>query len=241
MPKLNQSGFVPIIVIFLTLLIVGSAYVIVKNSGIGEPGYDPTASFQGSVSGQIKPKISPSVSPSNKKFPSSFSPTKVPTTTPTASNNSSASNSSNGSSSNNSNNQSNSSNNSAATNTPTPSLTTASPATLMSVDKTTVNVTISKAGKTSGYLYGSYGSGVTITSNSGSGYSLANDQGQSGVGIGTYGSSGLLPGKSYYLAPFITADKANGIYTGTNTFTYYDSQSKSYPGATISYTITLTD
>lgn len=225
--KYNQLGFAPIVIILLLGLVGGSIFVAIRNNVATQVTPSPTPAASSAPS--VTPSSKPSTSPTTKASPT---PSPSATPTPTTSQASPASSSSPSPSP-------------TPTSTPTSSPSTSpSPNTsneIMSVDKTSVNVTIQRNGKTIGFLYGPYPSGVTIKSNNGSGFSVINDQGQSGVGIEGYGSSGLLPGQSRYLAPFITADKANGTYLGTNTIIYYDMQSKSSTGPTISYTIILTD
>lgn len=95
--KLKQSGFIPIIVIVLGLIIIGSATIIIRNAGFSEPQFNPSLGFQGSVSAIIKPKGTPKPSLS-KHTTITLTPTTKPSSTTsnsTSSNNSSANQSSN--------------------------------------------------------------------------------------------------------------------------------------------------
>lgn len=235
--KSRSNGFVvlPIVLLGFVILISGVFFargvLELKTPDFVEPflvvyhSPVPSSTSSAEINNTAK-KVIPSM-----KVSASTKPSTTLAPSPTNSNNS-----------NNSTNQNTNSNNNQSANTSTSPSSTPAPIEstapeAFSVNKTSVTSTIKRNGKTTGM---GFGDGITATSNTSYGYSVANDQGQSGVGLES-GSTGLLPGQSRNILTFITFDKPNGTYTGTNTITYYDENSKSHTGPTINYTITLTD
>lgn len=136
----------------------------------------------------------------------------------------------------------------AATHTPSPAPTseavyapTATPAPSVSVNTTSVSVTLSRAQQIGGFIYGP---GFTLTNGTSEviSFCLIDNQVSQGEGF-RQSSGGLGPNSSTNIQTYINTNKSNGVYTGSSTVKY-GSNCSSTSGtvvATVSYSITLTD
>jgi hypothetical protein len=105
----------------------------------------------------------------------------------------------------------------------------------LTVDKTHVVETLSKANAQSGFIYGS---GLNITSQGATAYLVRG----SPSGIGFYNTSGgITPGTTSSISTYANANKENGTYTGTVTVEYQKNGSSYTVGPTVTYSITVTD
>ncbi len=112
----------------------------------------------------------------------------------------------------------------------------ATPATNITVDKTSVSVTLDRTGIQTGQLI--YGSGFTITSQTATGWEIKYNEATSGQGF--YESSGgINPGSSTNIRTYINTNKTNGTYTGS-AIVRYEKNGTWYDGPTVSYSIVLT-
>lgn len=114
---------------------------------------------------------------------------------------------------------------------------TPTPTTGISVDKTAVTATLSRAIVGSDGLI--KGPGFTLTSYGATSWSLFNSTFASGQGFSPTGG-GIVPGSSLVVNTFVNSNKPNGIYTGSYVLEYIQN-GVTVTGPTISYSITLTD
>lgn len=107
----------------------------------------------------------------------------------------------------------------------------------ISVDRTSVNVTLSRANAEFGLIYGP---GFTITRQGATGWMLYNNTVSQGQGFYD-ASGGILPNTSFNVRSYINPNKPNGVYTGSVTLHYEENGVWYASNTVISYTITLTD
>lgn len=106
----------------------------------------------------------------------------------------------------------------------------------ITVDKTRVEVYLSRADVQYGLVYGP---GFTIISQGATGWQIRYSEPTQGQGF--YESSGgITPGATAAIRSYININKPNGIYTGSAIVQYYQNNSWQN-GPTVYYTITLTD
>lgn len=107
----------------------------------------------------------------------------------------------------------------------------------ITVDKTRVEVYLSRADAQYGLVYGP---GFTITSLGAIGWQIHYNEPTQGQGF--YDSSGgIIPGSSYDVRTYINTNKSNGVYTGSAVVEYWYNDNIFQKGPTVYYTITLTD
>ena len=105
----------------------------------------------------------------------------------------------------------------------------------ISVDKTSVNVTLDRNNAVGGLVYGQ---GFNITSNAADGWQIRYNEPTQGQGF--YESSGgTVPGRTSAIRTYINTNKPNGVYTGSAVVQYAVS-GRWFDGPTVSYTINLT-
>lgn len=125
MPNKSQSGFVPVFVVILLAIIVGSSALVIKNVFYNQPRSIPTIEKQSTNSAEVKNNLSSTVSKAPTLVTSKQStPTPTKTSTSTTSNNNS---NNSGSNSNSNNNTSNPTNTPVSTNAPIPTNPTPTP------------------------------------------------------------------------------------------------------------------
>jgi hypothetical protein len=107
----------------------------------------------------------------------------------------------------------------------------------ISADKTSVEVTLSRANAQYGLVYGP---GFTITSQGATGFLIYNNTITQGQGF-YEASGGISPNTSMNIRTYVNTNKPNGVYTGNSTLKYQKDGVWYASNYVISYTITLTD
>lgn len=106
----------------------------------------------------------------------------------------------------------------------------------ITVDTTSVNITLSRTNAQYGLVYGS---GFTVTSQGATGFQVHYNEPTQGQGFST-SSGGMTAGSSSTIKSYINVNKSNGIYTGSAVIEYMKDGSW-LAGPTVSYSITLTN
>lgn len=233
MKMFNQGGFSSIIIILIFLVFSGASvaaysYIYPQKTlppSAGLSVYSQptvTSTPASSLSSQPSPKPLQSVTPTGTLATSS---NPLPTATPGQSNTSG---------------QSTSASSSTPTSTPKPQvvvLPTTAPVNsgTITVDKTSVVVTLDRKDANSGLIYGP---GFTITSQGATAWAVLPNGGVQGEGF--YESSGgIIAGTSAAIRSYINPNKPNGTYTGS-AIVRYTKNGQDYTGPTVNYSISLT-